>query len=74
MPETAADFDFHAYDYVVDAIDTVTGKIQLIVQADSACNAGDQLYGGGEQDGSDSVQGGGHLPDECMPAGKGDAP
>ena len=37
VPETAADFDFHAYDYVVDAIDTVTGKIQLIVQADSAC-------------------------------------
>lgn len=34
MPETAAEFDFGAYDYVVDAIDTVTGKIQLVMQAD----------------------------------------
>ena len=36
MPETAAGFNFYAYDYVVDAIDTVTGKIQLVVQADRA--------------------------------------
>ena len=36
MPETAAAFDFKAYDYVVDAIDTVTGKIQLVMQADAA--------------------------------------
>ncbi|MDD6212436.1 MAG: tRNA threonylcarbamoyladenosine dehydratase [Clostridiales bacterium] len=36
MPETAEEFDFSQYDYVVDAIDTVTGKIQLIVQA-NAC-------------------------------------
>lgn len=28
-PETANQFDFAAYDYVVDAIDTVTGKIAL---------------------------------------------
>ena len=27
MPDTADAFDFSAYDYVVDAIDTVTGKI-----------------------------------------------
>ena len=33
MPETAAQFDFSQYDYVVDAIDTVTGKIELILQA-----------------------------------------
>lgn len=33
MPDTADQFDFHAYDYVVDAIDTVTGKIELIMQA-----------------------------------------
>ena len=32
LPETAAEFDFSAYDYVVDAIDTVTGKL-LLVQA-----------------------------------------
>lgn len=36
MPETAAEFKFDAYDYVVDAIDTVTGKIQLVMQADAA--------------------------------------
>lgn len=36
MPETASDFDFDVYDYVVDAIDTVTGKIQLVMQADAA--------------------------------------
>lgn len=36
LPETAEQFDFTAYDYVVDAIDTVTGKIQLIVQAGEA--------------------------------------
>ena len=36
LPETAAQFDFSVYDYVVDAIDTVTGKIQLILQAQEA--------------------------------------
>ena len=35
-PETASQFDFTQYDYVVDAIDTVTGKLELIVQADRA--------------------------------------
>ncbi len=30
-PEVAAEFDFSAYDYVVDAIDTVKGKIELCV-------------------------------------------
>ena len=29
LPETAAQFDFGQYDYVVDAIDTVTGKLLL---------------------------------------------
>lgn len=33
LPETADQFDFTQYDYVVDAIDTVSGKIGLIVQA-----------------------------------------
>lgn len=36
LPETAEQFDFSKYDYVVDAIDTVTGKIQLIMQAQAA--------------------------------------
>lgn len=35
-PETAGEFDFTAYDYVVDAIDTVTGKIELVMQAEKA--------------------------------------
>lgn len=35
LPETADQFDFSNYDYVVDAIDTVTGKIEIIVQADA---------------------------------------
>ncbi len=36
MPETAGQFDFSKYDYIVDAIDTVTGKIALIQQAQAA--------------------------------------
>ena len=35
-PETANQFDFTEYDYIVDAIDTVTGKIALVVNAESA--------------------------------------
>ena len=31
--ETADEFDFSKYDYVVDAIDTVSGKIALVMQA-----------------------------------------
>ena len=33
LPETAGQFDFRQYDYIVDAIDTVTGKLMLITQA-----------------------------------------
>jgi tRNA A37 threonylcarbamoyladenosine dehydratase len=33
MPDTADQFDFRSYDYVVDAIDTVTGKLQLVMEA-----------------------------------------
>lgn len=32
-PETADKFDFSEFDYVVDAIDTVTGKIELVMRA-----------------------------------------
>ena len=34
--ETAARFDFTQYDYIVDAIDTVTGKLALVQQAVTA--------------------------------------
>lgn len=33
MPETAEQFDFTQYDYVIDAIDTVSGKLALVMQA-----------------------------------------
>lgn len=33
LPETKNQFDFSKYDYVVDAIDTVSGKIALVMQA-----------------------------------------
>ncbi len=36
LPDTAEEFDFSEYDYVVDAIDTVTGKIEIVVQAQNA--------------------------------------
>ena len=36
LPETSETFDFREYDYVVDAIDTVTVKIELILKAKEA--------------------------------------
>ncbi len=35
-PETADSFDFSQYDYIVDAIDTVTGKLCLVERAKAA--------------------------------------
>lgn len=50
LPDTADAFDFSQYDYVVDAIDTVTAKLELIARAKasgtpiiSACGAGNKL-------------------------------
>ena len=50
MPETSAKFDFSRYDYVVDAIDTVAGKIELIMKCNetetpiiSSMGAGNKL-------------------------------
>lgn len=36
LPETASSFDFSRYDYVIDAVDTVTAKLQIIEQAKKA--------------------------------------
>lgn len=36
MPQNADEFDFEEYDYIVDAIDTVTAKIELVVRAKMA--------------------------------------
>lgn len=33
LPENAADFPFEEYDYIVDAVDTVTAKISLVMKA-----------------------------------------
>ena len=36
LPENAGEFDFSRYSYVVDALDTVTAKIELVMQARKA--------------------------------------
>ncbi len=36
LPETAGEFDFASYDFVVDAVDTVTAKIALVEAAKAA--------------------------------------
>lgn len=50
MPDTADQFDFSQYDYIIDAIDTVTGKLEIIKRAKalnipviSAMGAGNKL-------------------------------
>ncbi len=52
LPETADEFDFAAYDYVIDAVDTVTAKIALVMKAQecntpiiSSMGAGNKLDG-----------------------------
>lgn len=36
LPETADQFDFSGYDYVIDAIDTVSGKVEIILRCKEA--------------------------------------
>ncbi|MBQ3036430.1 MAG: tRNA threonylcarbamoyladenosine dehydratase, partial [Lachnospiraceae bacterium] len=36
LPDTAGEFDFTEYDYVVDAVDTVTAKLSLVEAANAA--------------------------------------
>ncbi len=50
LPENADDFDFNKYDYIVDAVDTVTAKLEIIMRAKalgtpviSAMGAGNKL-------------------------------
>lgn len=35
MPDNADDYDFGIYDYIIDAVDTVTAKIEIIVRANN---------------------------------------
>ena len=51
LPETAGMFDFSSYDYVVDAVDTVTAKIELVMRCSetgtpviSSMGAGNKLH------------------------------
>ena len=37
LPENSSDFDFSKYDYVVDAVDTVTAKIEIIKKLEDIC-------------------------------------
>ena len=52
LPENADDFPFDEYDYIVDAVDTVTAKIELVMKAKekdipiiSSMGAGNKLDG-----------------------------
>lgn len=36
LPENADDYDLSVYDYIVDAVDTVTAKLEIIVRAEKA--------------------------------------
>lgn len=36
IPENSSEFDFSEYDYVVDCIDTITGKLEIICKAKEA--------------------------------------
>ena len=56
LPENAEQFSFDAYDYVVDAVDTITAKIALVLQAQkagipiiSSMGAGNKLEASGFQ-------------------------
>lgn len=53
LPENADEFPFNKYDYIVDAIDTVSAKLELVMQAQkhnipiiSCMGAGNKLDGG----------------------------
>lgn len=53
LPENADDFPFSEYDYIVDAVDTVTAKIELVMRAQkegvpiiSAMGAGNKMDAG----------------------------
>lgn len=52
LPENADEFPFNEYDYIVDAVDTVSAKIELVLQAQkygvpiiSCMGAGNKLDG-----------------------------
>lgn len=36
MPDNSAEYDLAVYDYIIDAVDTVTAKIEIIIRANEA--------------------------------------
>ena len=68
MPETADQFDFTQYDYVVDAIDTVTGKNRTRDERQQVPHADNLLHGRGKQSGSHPLPGSGYLQHFSLPA------
>ncbi len=73
-PQTADQFDFMQYDYIVDAIDTVTGKLELIEQAQRAGTPIISSMGAGNKMDASAFEVDGHLQDLCLSAGESDAP
>ncbi|MDY5856729.1 MAG: tRNA threonylcarbamoyladenosine dehydratase [Anaerovoracaceae bacterium] len=70
MPDTAEQFDFTQYDYVVDAIDTVTGKVALVEAANAARTPIISSMGAGNKLDPTALRSGGYLPDFCMSSGE----
>lgn len=56
LPETEDQFDFTKYDYIVDAIDTVSGKIALAVNAQKAGTPIISSMGAGNKINSDKFE------------------
>ena len=78
LPENASDFHFEEYDYIVDAVDTVTAKLELITRADetgtpiiSAMGASiyARFYKDKQQAGTVSLSCRRHLSDTCLSPG-----
>ena len=74
MPDTADQFDFSQYDYVVDAIDTVTGKLMLVEQAKAAGVPIISSMGAGNKMDASAFEVADIYRDFCLPAGKSYAP
>ena len=72
MEDTAELFDFSSYDYVVDAVDTVTAKLLLIEMAAAAGTPVISSMGTGNKldPGRFEIT---DIQNKCMPAGKSDA-
>ena len=69
MPDQAENIDFSAFDYILDCIDTVTAKLDLVCRA----HALGVRHGRGQPHGSHPAAGGRYLRDTELPPGPGDA-